>query len=116
MSKPALSASLLDELQTSLAHGTVARRVETLRRVTDLFINNAISPAEYKDGIASAHKTSIALIEKELNNLLEIAQALQVVGATELKLQTAADAAAAEKTAAETKRRNRMHPKRRNSR
>ena len=29
--------SLLDELQTTLAHGTVARRVETLRRVTDLF-------------------------------------------------------------------------------
>src|ERR1700712_3803186 len=32
---------LLDELQTTLAHGTVARRVETLRRVTDLFINGA---------------------------------------------------------------------------
>src|SRR3981189_3631874 len=34
--------SLLDELQTTLAHGTVARRVETLRRVTDLFINGAV--------------------------------------------------------------------------
>jgi uncharacterized protein (DUF2336 family) len=33
---------LLDELQTTLAHGTVARRVETLRRVTDLFINGAV--------------------------------------------------------------------------
>ncbi len=33
--------SLLDELQSTLAHGTVARRVETLRRVTDLFINGA---------------------------------------------------------------------------
>jgi hypothetical protein len=31
------SESLLDELQTTLAHGTVARRVETLRRVTDLY-------------------------------------------------------------------------------
>ena len=31
--------SLLDELQSTLAHGTVARRVETLRRITDLFIN-----------------------------------------------------------------------------
>ena len=41
MSKPALSANLLDELQASLAHGTVARRVETLRRVTDLFLTNA---------------------------------------------------------------------------
>src|SRR5216683_6155232 len=41
--KPAsTSESLLDELQTTLAHGTVARRVETLRRVTDLFINGAV--------------------------------------------------------------------------
>lgn len=38
--------SLLDELQTTLAHGTVARRVETLRRVTDLFIEGAV---EYSD-------------------------------------------------------------------
>jgi uncharacterized protein (DUF2336 family) len=36
------SDSLLDELQTTLAHGTVARRVETLRQVTDLFINGAV--------------------------------------------------------------------------
>jgi uncharacterized protein (DUF2336 family) len=41
--KPALSSeNLLDELQSTLAHGTVARRVETLRRVTDLFINGAV--------------------------------------------------------------------------
>src|SRR4051794_13975927 len=37
-----LSAHLLDELQTALAHGTVARRVETLRGVTDLFIAQAV--------------------------------------------------------------------------
>ena len=43
MAKPALTPNLLDELQSSLAHGTVARRVETLRRVTDLFLNNAIN-------------------------------------------------------------------------
>jgi len=36
------SENLLDELQVTLAHGTVARRVETLRRVTDLFINGAV--------------------------------------------------------------------------
>jgi uncharacterized protein (DUF2336 family) len=36
------SEGLLDELQTTLAHGTVARRVETLRRVTDLFISGAV--------------------------------------------------------------------------
>ena len=38
----ASSENLLDELQATLAHGTVARRVETLRRVTDLFINGAV--------------------------------------------------------------------------
>ncbi len=38
--------NLLDELQTTLAHGTVARRVETLRRVTDLFINGVV---DYSD-------------------------------------------------------------------
>jgi uncharacterized protein (DUF2336 family) len=38
--------SLLDELQATLAHGTVARRVETLRRVTDLFIDGAV---DYSD-------------------------------------------------------------------
>ncbi|MBR0694667.1 DUF2336 domain-containing protein [Bradyrhizobium lablabi] len=44
MSSKSTSApeSLLDELQTTLAHGTVARRVETLRRVTDLFINGSV--------------------------------------------------------------------------
>jgi uncharacterized protein (DUF2336 family) len=36
------SDNLLDELQTTLASGTVARRVETLRRVTDLFISGAV--------------------------------------------------------------------------
>src|SRR6201986_1623016 len=36
------SDGLLDELQATLAHGTVARRIETLRRGTDLFINGAI--------------------------------------------------------------------------
>src|ERR1700732_869519 len=38
----ATSESLLDEMQATLAHGPVARRVETLRRVTDLFINGAV--------------------------------------------------------------------------
>src|SRR5690242_19728826 len=38
--------SLLDELQSTLEHGTVARRVETLRRVTDLFLNGAV---DYSD-------------------------------------------------------------------
>ena len=37
------SENLLDELQTALAHGTVARRVETLRRVTDLVVNGVVN-------------------------------------------------------------------------
>lgn len=41
--KPSKSpGNLLDELQATLAHGTVARRVEALRRVTDLFLNHAV--------------------------------------------------------------------------
>src|SRR5690242_5377817 len=34
--------NLLDELQSTLAHGTVARRAETLRRVTELFHDGAV--------------------------------------------------------------------------
>src|SRR5437588_5961923 len=58
-SKPA-SLELLDELQTALAHGTVARRVETLRRVTDLFLNCAV---DYSD-------EQIALFDDVFNCLL----------------------------------------------
>src|SRR4051812_7516145 len=43
--------SLLDELQTTLTHGTVARRVETLRRVTDLFINGAVEFSDDQIGL-----------------------------------------------------------------
>jgi uncharacterized protein (DUF2336 family) len=45
------SDSLLDELQNTLAHGTVARRVETLRRVTDLFINGAVDYSDEQIGL-----------------------------------------------------------------
>lgn len=37
----ALQTNLLDELQNALSDGPVARRVETLRRVTDLFLHGA---------------------------------------------------------------------------
>src|SRR6202048_2542230 len=47
----ATSENLLDELQTTLAHGTVARRVETLRRVTDLFINGAVDYSSEQIGL-----------------------------------------------------------------
>jgi uncharacterized protein (DUF2336 family) len=48
---PATSSNLLDELQTALAHGTVARRVETLRRVTDLFLNAADDYSDEQIGV-----------------------------------------------------------------
>src|ERR1700754_4399508 len=53
MSSKAISTTghLLDELQTTLAHGTVARRVETLRRVTDLFINGAVDYSDEQIGL-----------------------------------------------------------------
>lgn len=37
----AFQANLLDELQNALSDGPVARRVETLRRITDLFLHGA---------------------------------------------------------------------------
>src|SRR4051794_777317 len=46
MNSKSASVDLLDELQTTLSHGTVARRVETLRRVTDLFLSGAV---DYSD-------------------------------------------------------------------
>jgi uncharacterized protein (DUF2336 family) len=42
----ALTAGLLEELQDAMSHGNVERRVKTLRRVTDLFLN---APLEYSD-------------------------------------------------------------------
>jgi uncharacterized protein (DUF2336 family) len=47
----ATSESLLDELQSTLAHGTVARRVETLRRVTDLFLNGVVDYSDQQIGL-----------------------------------------------------------------
>ena len=47
----ATSESLLDELQATLSHGTVARRVETLRRVTDLFLNGAVDYSDEQIGL-----------------------------------------------------------------
>ena len=43
-----VSATLLDELEESLIHDTLARRVETLRRVTDLFLGHCV---DYSDDL-----------------------------------------------------------------
>jgi uncharacterized protein (DUF2336 family) len=45
------SENLLDELQTTLAHGTVAHRVESLRRVTDLFVAGAVDYSDEQVGL-----------------------------------------------------------------
>lgn len=51
-SRPATrTANLLDELQNALAHGTIARRVETLRRVTDLFLHGVVEYSDEQIGV-----------------------------------------------------------------
>ncbi len=45
------SENLLDELQATLAHGPVARRVEALRRVTELFVTGAADYSEEQVGL-----------------------------------------------------------------
>jgi uncharacterized protein (DUF2336 family) len=50
-SKSKAPENLLDELQAALAHGTVARRVEALRRVTDLFLSNAVDYSDEQIGL-----------------------------------------------------------------
>jgi uncharacterized protein (DUF2336 family) len=40
------AAKVLDQLENSLSHGTVERRVETLRKITDLFVINASNYTE----------------------------------------------------------------------
>src|SRR5215813_9321966 len=43
--------NLLDELQATLSHGTVAKRVEALRKVTDLFVNGAVDYSDEQVGL-----------------------------------------------------------------
>jgi uncharacterized protein (DUF2336 family) len=57
----AIPENLLDELQATLTHGTVARRVETLRQVTELFVSGA---ADYADA-------QIALFDDVFQCLIE---------------------------------------------
>jgi uncharacterized protein (DUF2336 family) len=51
-SRPAVpTVNLLDELQATLSHGTVAKRVEALRKVTDLFVNGAMDYSDDQVGL-----------------------------------------------------------------
>src|ERR1700742_3188363 len=43
--------NLLDELQETLSHGTVAKRVEALRKVTDLFVNGVVDYSDEQVGL-----------------------------------------------------------------
>ena len=76
-----ISANLLDELQNTLTHGTVARRVETLRSVTDLFLNNTIDYSDEQitvfDDVFNCLIQHIETSEKALlaNRLAPIAKA-----------------------------------------
>ncbi|MCP9626022.1 DUF2336 domain-containing protein [Rhodopseudomonas palustris] len=80
-SKPALSAAnLLDELQATLMHGTVARRVETLRRVTDLYLDGEVDYCD--DQIALFDDVFNCLVENiESNAKVLLAQRLAPVKA-----------------------------------
>lgn len=43
---PATTGQLLDDLEDAMSHGSIARRVDTLRKVTDLFL---VGSAQYSD-------------------------------------------------------------------
>jgi uncharacterized protein (DUF2336 family) len=74
------SENLLDELQSALSHGTVARRVEALRRVTDLFINNAVDYSdEHTKVFDDVFQCLIVQIESSARALL--AERLAPIGA-----------------------------------
>jgi uncharacterized protein (DUF2336 family) len=80
-SKSALSAAtLLDELQSTLAHGTVARRVETLRRVTDLYLDSGVDYCD--DQIAVFDDVFNCLVDSiETNAKVLLAERLAPVNA-----------------------------------
>lgn len=69
-------ANLLDELQSALEHGTVARRVETLRRVTDLFLHGAMEYSDEQIGVFDdVFHCLIEQIETSAKSLLAIRMA-----------------------------------------
>jgi uncharacterized protein (DUF2336 family) len=64
------SATLLDELQRTLAHDSVARRVQTLRRVTDMFLGRCV---DYSDEqIALFDDVFICLLDQVETSALSI--------------------------------------------
>lgn len=74
------SNNLLEELQAALSHGTVARRVETLRRVTDLFVNNAVDYSD--DHIRIFDDVFQCLVEQiETSAKMLLAERLAPIGA-----------------------------------
>jgi uncharacterized protein (DUF2336 family) len=57
------SASLLDDLEETLAHGTIARRVEALQRVTDLFVTRA---PEYSEELVAVFDDVYEYLTREI--------------------------------------------------
>ncbi len=65
-----ITATLLDELQNSLAHESLARRVYTLRRVADLFLGHCVDYSD--DQIAVFDDVFTCLIQKMESSALAL--------------------------------------------
>ena len=73
-----ITATLLDELQNSLAHESLSRRVYTLRRVADLFLGHCVDYSD--DQIAVFDDVFTCLIQKmETSALALLAERLAPV-------------------------------------
>jgi uncharacterized protein (DUF2336 family) len=81
---PAL-ASLIPELEDVLSRGTAAKRAETLRRITDLFIDGAGRYDESHVGLFDDVLSSL-IVEIETKTLAEIARRLGPVSNAPVKV------------------------------
>lgn len=63
------SKSLLDDLEETLAHGSVARRVEALERVTDLFVTRA---PEYSDDLIAIFDDVYDYLTREIETSAKV--------------------------------------------
>jgi uncharacterized protein (DUF2336 family) len=78
-------ASLIPELENVLQHGTPVRRAETLRRITELFIEGAGRYDESHVGLFDDVLSSL-IVEIETRTLAEIARRLAPVSNAPLKV------------------------------
>ena len=59
------STTLLDELEQTLTHDTLSRRVETLRRVTDLFVGRCV---DYSDDLVDLFDDVFTCLTREMEH------------------------------------------------